>query len=166
MKRRELLGSAAVVGAPTLSGCAGVLPFGRSTTKLARLSVVNWDEDAAQTVDVRVERDGTVVHESTHTVGQMQGNEAQATVVDCTWDDVPGEYVVAARLAGDSDWRTFDLLDATEQSPSCVIAAVQYGQVSGIDEQQPLNIEVRDRCDEVGENYEGGCPAYLSNGSQ
>lgn len=162
MKRRRFLGSLSALTVTSLSGCfGGALSFG-SETKLARLSVVNWDEDKAHTIDVRVERDGTVVHEATYSVGAMDGNEARAAITDCTWDDVAGEYIVAARLTGGNKWREFNLLDAAEGSPNCVIAAVQYGHLASIDEDNPLNIEVRDRCDEVADQYEGGCPAYSS----
>lgn len=111
------------------------------------------------------EREGKVGHDSTYTVEEMDGNEAQAAVTECTWDDVAGEYVVAARLTRNTEWQRFNLLDAIRGSPNCVIAAVQYGHLSGIDEDDPLNIEVRDRCDEVGEAYVGGCPAYIPNRS-
>lgn len=163
MNRRDVLASVGVMGTVGVAGCLDAVPFLGSETKLGRLAVVNWDEDDTHTIDVRVERGGTVVHESTHTVGKMEGNTAQSAVPECTWDDVAGEYVVAARVAGTGNWRRFDLLEAAQQSPDCLIAAVQYGRLSGIDEARPLNIEVRDRCDEIGENYEGGCPAYLPN---
>lgn len=166
MKRREVLASLSATGAVTMAGCVDAVPFLGAGTKLGRLSVVNWDEDEDHTVDVRVKRDGEIVHTSTYTVGEMEGNTAQAAIADCTWDDAKGEYIVAARIAGNSDWRTFDLGETAEQSPDCVIAAVQYGRLAGIDEENPLNIEVRARCDEIGENYEGGCSAYTSGDSQ
>lgn len=166
MNRRDVLASLGATGAVGTAGCLNGVPFLGSGTKLARLAVVNWDEDESHAIDVRVERDGDVDHESTYTVGEMRGNEAQAAVADCTWDDVAGDYVVAGRVTGNGDWRTFDLLEAASGSPDCVIAALQYGSTAGIDGTRPLNVEVRDRCDEVGVNYDGGCPAYTSNGSQ
>lgn len=123
--------------------------------------MVNWDKDEDHTVDVRVERDGSAIHESIHTVRKMERNQAQAAIIDCTWDDVAGEYLVFARTDGNNDWRKFNLLEAADQSPDCVVTAVQYGKLGGIAEERPLNVEVRNRCDEIGENYEEGCPAHL-----
>lgn len=97
------LGSLGAVGASGLAGCLDAVPFIGSETKLARLAVVNWD-DQSHTVDVRVERDGSVVHDSTYTVGGMEGNEAQAGIAECTWDDTSGEYVVPTRLADGGVW--------------------------------------------------------------
>lgn len=166
MDRRSLLRLLSGIGTLSLAGCLDALPSLGAETKLARLSVVNWDEDEAHTIDVRVERGGTVVHESTYRVEEMDGNEAQAAIAECTWNDVAGEYVIAARLDGNNEWQRFELLDAADGSPNCVIAAVQYGHLSGIDEDDPLNVEVRNRCDEVQQEYEGGCPAYTSNSSR
>lgn len=165
MNRRALLSSVGAVSASGLAGCLDAVPFLGSGIKLARLSVANWDEDVDHTIDVRLERDGTVVHESTYTVEKMEGNEAQSAIAECTWDDVAGEYVLAARVAGGDDWRRFDLQESTDGSPDCVIARLQYGSPGSVYEDRPLNIEVRNRCDEVDENYEGGCPAYTSHGS-
>lgn len=163
MNRRDVLASVGAVGTAGTVGCLAAVPFLGAETKLGRLSVVNWDGDEPHTIDVRVKRDGAVVHESTHTVGEMRGNTARSAIPECTWDDVAGEYVVAARVAGTDDWREFNLLEAAQQSPDCLIAAVQYGRPSGVGERRPLNVDVRGRCDEVGENYKGGCPGYLSD---
>lgn len=160
MKRRTLLGSVGAVGASSVAGCLDELPFGESETKLARLSVANFDTDDARTIDVRVERDDSVVHESTYTIETAGANSARTAIADCTWDDVAGEYVVAARLAGATEWQTFDLLEEADGSPDCVIARLQYGDFPTGPDDGPLNIEVRARCDEVGENYASGCPAY------
>lgn len=163
MNRRDVLSLLGVMGTVGSGGCLDAVPFLGSGMKLGRLSVVNWDDDEEHTIDLRVERDGTVVHEATYTVGKMKGNVAQSAIADCTWDDIAGEYAIDARVAGSEDWRTFDLLEESDQSPDCVIARVQYGSLSGIDGERPLNIEVRARCDEISENYEGGCPAYTNS---
>ena len=164
--RRTLLASLGATGTAGLAGCLDAVPGLGPTTKLGRLAVVNWDEDDPHTVDVRVERDDDVVHESTSTVGAMQATEAQAEVVECTWDDVARTYVVAARLAGQSAWRRFDLLAAADGTPDCVIARVQYGSPPGVDDpDRPLRVAVRDRCDEIAEHYVGGCTADRASAS-
>ena len=166
VNRRTLLASLGATGTAGLAGCLDAVPGLGATTKLGRLAVVNWDEDDPHAIDVRVERDDEVVHESTHTVAAMQATEAQSAVVECTWDDDAGTYVVAARLAGQSAWRRFDLLAAADGTPDCVIASVQYGSPPGVDDpDRPLRVAVRDRCDEIGEHYVGGCPADTSSAS-
>ncbi|WP_458190864.1 hypothetical protein [Haladaptatus sp. NG-WS-4] len=64
MNRHSFLGFFGVMGLSSLAGCLDAIPLLGSKTKLARLSVRNWDKDEAHTIDVRVERDWTVVHES------------------------------------------------------------------------------------------------------
>lgn len=163
MKRRTLLGSFSAVGAVSITGCLDSVPLGESTTKLARLSVANFDTDTTHTIDVRIERDDSVVHESTHIIDKAEQNTAQSEVADCTWEDVAGRYTVAARVSGASEWDSFDLLDEISDSPDCVIARVQYGNFPTSPDASSLTIDVRDRCDEVGTNYVGGCPAYTPN---
>ncbi|MFD1514474.1 hypothetical protein [Halomarina rubra] len=160
MERRALLASLGVVGTSMLAGCSVSVPF-LERTKLGWLSVSNWDETASHTFELRVTRDGTLVHESTHVVKQMEGNTIPGAVADCTWDDVAGEYVVAARVDSD-EWREFNLQEATDGSPACVMTTVQYGTYWGIDEADPLNVRVRGGCDQV-DRAVGGCPAYNSN---
>ena len=145
-----------------LAGCSMSVMF-HERTKLGLLSVSNWDRTAGHAFELRVSCDGTRVHESTHTVEKF--NEAShmvpGAVVDCTWEDVAGEYVVAARIDND-EWQEFNLQDAIEDSPECVLANVEYGTYWTIDETDPLNIRVRPGCDHV-DQADGRCPASISN---
>lgn len=163
MKRRALLGTVSAVGAVGLTGCLDFVPLGESATKLGRLSVANFDTDNMHTIEVRIERDDSIVHESTHTIDKAEENMAESAVVDCTWEDVAGRYTVAARVSGATEWVSFDLLDEVGDSPDCVIARVQYGEFPTSPDASSLTIAVRERCDEIGTNYVGGCPAYTSN---
>jgi hypothetical protein len=163
MKRRALLGTVSAVGTVSITGCLDPVSVGESATKLARLSVANFDTDSMHTIDVRIERDDSVVHESTHTIDRAEESTAQSAVVDCTWDDVAGRYIVAARVSGATEWESFDLLNEAADSPDCVIARIQYGEFPTSPDASSLTIDVRERCDEVGTNYVGGCPAYISN---
>lgn len=166
MKRRNLLGTLGAAGVSSSAGCLDSLPIGKSQTKLARLSVANFDTDDTVKIDIRVNRDGSVVHESTYTIDEAGANTAQTAIVNCTWDDNAGEYIVSARLAGTDTWQTFELLDETDGSPACVIARVQHGNFPTGPDQNSLSIDVMARCDEIGENYVGGCPGYTSTGSK
>ena len=122
-----------------------------TTTKLAWLAVSNYDETSGHRFDVRVERDGEVVHESTHTVGKKPEDRIPGAVADCTWNDVAGRYVVFARM-DDGDWTERSLTEEFDRVPECVTAEVRYWSGS-------LAVWVQDWCDQV-DGYVGGCPAY------
>ncbi|WP_147437742.1 MULTISPECIES: hypothetical protein [unclassified Halorubrum] len=134
MKRRALLASLSVVGTSTLSGCSGSVPTFEQTT-LGFLAVRNYDETAAHTFDIRVLRDGTLVHESTHslkTAEKVDGGTIPTAIVDCTWDDVAGKYVVTVRVDGNA-WKSFNLQKIERDTPSCVVANVEYGRFGTAD---------------------------------
>ena len=160
MNRRALLSSLGAVGISALAGCSVSMPF-LEQTKLGLLAVHNWDKNTSHTFELRVKRDGSLVHESTHEVEKMEGNFASGAAADCTWDDVSGEYVVAVRVDS-NEWREFNLQEATDNSPECITMYVQYGSYWGVDENDPLNIKVEDWCDSL-DRGSSGCPAYKSN---
>lgn len=125
MKRRTLLASFGTVGATTLAGCLDSLGFGESTTTLRQLTASNFDTSSEHTYDVRLERDGTVVHESTLTVEAAEESITPSQSVDCNWDAVPGSYTVSARV-DDGEWQSFDVLEHYDTAPECVMASVTY----------------------------------------
>lgn len=166
MNRRVVLGTLGAAGVSSLAGCLDALPFGTSQTKLARLAVANFDTDDTVTIDIRVTRDGSVVHESTYTIDKARPSSAKTAIADCTWDDNAGEYIVRARLAGTDTSQTFNLLDEVDGSPGCVIARVQYGDFPISPNKKSLFIDVKARCDELGTNFIGGCPEYTSDSTE
>ncbi|KTG11096.1 hypothetical protein AUR64_05130 [Haloprofundus marisrubri] len=157
MNRRALLSSVGFLGASSLAGCLDRFPLSRSTT-LGRLTVSNHDGDAGHSFGLRVVRDGEVVHESSHAVDRMEGDQIPGSVADCTWNPVAGRYVVSARV-DEGDWNEFDLLKQVEKSPDCVVASVHYEPGPNTD--QPVYVLVRADCD----RYAGAVGYCRTNGS-
>ncbi|WP_439025518.1 hypothetical protein [Haloarchaeobius sp. DT45] len=147
MKRRTYLSSCCATGAIGLTGCLdGYLPSGDGTTRLGRLGVSNEDEERGHEFRLRVERDGDVVHESSHELEKdpESQHEGSGAAVDCTWGGRDGRYVVFARI-DDSEWVEKELTEDYEQVPDCVIAVAIAGR------QHPA-IEVYDWCGEYDED--------------
>lgn len=164
MNRRSVLAGVTGLGVASLSGC---LQLGDSepspATTIGWMSVSNHDPDSSQEIDLRIERDGNVVHRSSHTIPAKDGRSVAGAVPDCTWEPKPGEYVVSARPDG-GEWtkRNVTQTDAGT-ARDCVTVLVDYGSSAGeqswVDPDDPLSIAVVDWCDRIGE-LDGGCPAY------
>jgi hypothetical protein len=135
MKRRTYLSSLGVAGTIGLAGCVvGYAPSGQEKTRLARLGVVNEDEERSHRFRLRVERDGEVVHESSHTLEKVPESpyEGSGAVVDCTWDGSAGRYVVFAQI-DESEWVEKNLTEDYEQYetiPDCVVAVAIAGRLN------------------------------------
>jgi hypothetical protein len=159
VERRSCLASLAVLTASGLGGCLGDVDVlaAEPTTRLAWLAVSNEDPEREHRFDLRVERDGDVVHESSHVVERKPEDRIPGSVADCTWDDVAGRYVVSARLDG-GEWVGRELTEGFDPVPDCVIADVVAGR--------PISpaVGVQAWCDQV-DGYIGGCPAYNSPAS-
>ena len=65
MDRRDVLRAAGLTGLLGLSGCTGAVPLVGETT-LGMFAVYNYHQESDHRFDVRIERDGAVVHESSH----------------------------------------------------------------------------------------------------
>lgn len=68
MNRRALLGTVASVGTFATSGCLNQLLPADTSTKLELVAIENYDTENGHEFDVRVERDGDIVHRSSHSV--------------------------------------------------------------------------------------------------
>lgn len=164
MNRRSVLAAAGALGAASLSGCLGFLRDDPApSTTVGWLAVSNHDPDSSHEVDVRLERDGEVVHTSSHTIPEKQGRSVAGAVPDCTWETEPGEYVVFAR-PDDGEWVERNVTDTPEgEARDCVTVQIDYGSSAGeqswVDADDPLYIAVTDRCDEIGD-FHGGCSEY------
>ena len=144
MYRRALLASIGTLGTASLAGCVDSGLLSDSSTTLRRLSVNNWDKTSGHSYSLRVERDGTVVHESTHDVGPSEDGILSGQTVQCTWEAVPGRYAVSVRIDG-AEWHSFDVLDNIEATPDCVTASVEHQSTS--DGTDSPWLRVRDDCD-------------------
>jgi len=98
--RRAILASLPSVG---VGGCTSVLG-GDESSQLGQIQILNRHSEA-HTIDVEVEWDDGIVHESTH---QMQANEDEGlpyVEIDQTWPDSPGQFTVSGRMQG-GEWKT------------------------------------------------------------
>jgi hypothetical protein len=105
VSRRRLLAGVSVLGMGALAGCSSAA--GSSTSRLAYVRVANWHADA-HTVHVIVERDGDIVHWSSHDLAARDG-EITTQPLDRTWADEQAEFVVRVRIDDRNTWKVFDL---------------------------------------------------------
>ena len=152
MDRRDVLRAAGLTGLLGLSGCTGAVPIVGETT-LGMFAVYNYHQESDHRFDVRIERDGAVVHESSHRLRAFDPTAESASppnaVVSCTWNDTAGEYTVFVR-SDSREWRQFDVIDGVAQTvrpPECVIAYARYGDDVGPSEDPPKFTFVLDETD-------------------
>lgn len=105
VSRRRLLGGLGAAGVAALAGCSTA--SGSSTSRLAYVRVANWHE-SAHTVHVLVERDGDLVHWSSHDLAARDG-DITTQPIDQTWADEQAEFVVRVRVDDQRQWKVFDL---------------------------------------------------------
>lgn len=164
MDRRSVLGAIGTLGVTSLSGCLGFFENDSPpTTTVGWISLSNHDPDSSHEITLRLERDGEVVHTSSHTIPEKEGRSVAGAVPDCTWETKPGEYVVSTRADG-GEWVQRNVTTTPEEkSRDCVTVEIDYGSSAGeqsyIDSDDPLYIIVTDWCDKIGE-FVGGCPKY------
>lgn len=153
MRRRTLLQSAVPTLALPLTGCSSESDESDESRRLGWLAILNFDTEP-HIFDLRVERGGTTVHESSHTVEGKADNSVSGAVADCTWGETKGDYTVAVRLDGD-EWSEQSLADDVERAemdPDCAIAEVRYARY----ESEKFNFLLRADCSQV-PDYDGGC---------
>lgn len=105
-RRRYLAGVTTLAGTITTAGC---IDLSNHEIYLGGLRVENGG-DAARTVEIRILRDGEIVHETTVAISGMtvtddEQNVLSTVFVECEWPtDEQGDFEVAARLAENNSW--------------------------------------------------------------
>jgi hypothetical protein len=118
VSRRQLVGGLTAAGVGLLAGCLGGDGeggnqleggdgSGGSGSRLAYVRVANWD-GLSHTFHVLVERDGDIVHWSSHEL-DGKGSEIPTETVDTSWADDPGSFVISVRVDDSDEWKTFDV---------------------------------------------------------
>jgi hypothetical protein len=104
----------AAVGLGLLAGCLGgdeetnqLEGRGGDGSRLAHVRVANWDS-VSHTFHVLVERDGDIVHRSSHEVSGSD-TEIPTESVDTSWADAAGDFVISVRVDDGEEWKTFDV---------------------------------------------------------
>lgn len=139
------------------SGCVDLIS-GESNTppRLGWVAVKNYHSDP-QRIEIQIEREDTVVHESSHEIDGKPAGSIPGDVVECTWGDDPGPYVLRGRVAG-GEWveraitRVIDESASMDGTTECVIAEGAYGRYDS----PRFGWLIQDWCAEV-PTYEGGC---------
>jgi hypothetical protein len=151
VKRRALLAAIGAVTTTATAGCLGSIADSLDrTVQLGWFGAHNFDTDPHE-FDLRVERDGEVVHESGHEVAGFEDPVAHGAVADCTWGDEPGGYTVSARVDG-GEWVSREISELDERYENdvdCAIAEAQYRNES-------VAVYFQVGCDRV-DHYDGGC---------
>jgi len=119
--RRAVLAGVGAAATGGLAGCAGSGAAGDSagptedgTARLAYVRLVNR-HSTDHVVHVLVQRGGEPVHWSSHDLdasGSASAGE-DATTVERTWADDPGDFSVFVRLDDAAEWTEFDVGDGS-----------------------------------------------------
>lgn len=97
-----------------------------------------------------MERDGALVHESSHSIQGRDDYINHGDVLDCTWGNTAGKYSIRVRIDG-NNWIEQSVDDAIDGTVECVTIRITYGDIGG-----GLDIFVRENCEAVSE-YPDGC---------
>ena len=124
MNRRALLASLATGGTVSTAGCLGGLTGTRNESfQLGYVAVHNSTETAHRVV-IRVTRDGTNVHRSTHEVAGQDGPVVDSAIPECDWGSTPGRYEVAVRI-DERDWVTESFQGYDTAGGDCSVAIAE-----------------------------------------
>jgi hypothetical protein len=139
--RRALLASVATAGVTSTTGCLDGLTGAQKTAfQLGYVQIFNLTGTGHQ-FTIRVSRDGTEVHRSTHEVPGQDGSVAESATPECNWGRTAGMYDVAVRVDG-GDWDTVSSEDY-DANEDCALALVE-GMYRGADR---LELGYRRACD-------------------
>lgn len=92
MNRRAILTSATVLSSGLLAGCQSRLGFTEQGMRLGGVTLLNSDSSPKE-FDIRIRRDGEVLHASTVTVAGEGYSD-----LGCEWKDTTGDFELAARV--------------------------------------------------------------------
>lgn len=149
MKRRALL---AALSATTSLGGGCLSPVREWTdpsAQLGRFGASNADTTSSHRFELAVERDGDVVHRSSHELEpavETEPNRIRVTqaVAECEWGSTSGDYTVRARVDG-RDWVQKSVTEyATSKDVDCVMAWAEYHSSFLLDLRWPCEREYYD----------------------
>ena len=149
-----------------LAGCLDSVPTVGETT-LGWFAVYNLHQGSSHSFSVRIERDGTTVHRSSHQLAAhnpaSDSPNPPRAIVDCTWENVPGDYIVSVSRDG-GDWHQYSIVDTALRPPDCVIVYAKYGDLNDTGQVKPTLSFVLDEtnCAEV-RTLPGGCSDAAPN---
>ncbi|MFC7131895.1 hypothetical protein ACFQJ3_01930 [Salinibaculum sp. GCM10025337] len=148
MRRRSVIAILGMLTAGTSSGCiSSIRDAVNPTAQLGWFGVHNADTESSHRFVLEVERDGEVVHSSSHTVDAAReyeggGQHNDGAVAECEWGSTPGDYTVRVRV-DDGEWVEASVTEfATSRDVDCVVADAEY--------RSTLTIYLKEGCDRDG----------------
>ena len=148
MRRRDFVKTLSILIAVGSGGCLShIQETVNPTTQLGWFGVHNADRDSSHRFDLEVERDGNIVHSSSHTVEAAReyergGQHNDGAVAECDWGSTSGDYTVRVRV-DDSEWVEESVTDfATSRDVECVVADAEF--------RSTLTIHLKEGCNQEG----------------
>ena len=145
MRRRGFVTIFGMLSAVVSVGClSSVREVVNPTAQLGWFGVHNADTDSSHRFDLEVERDGDLVHSSSHTVEAAReyeggGQHNDGAVAECEWGNTPGDYTVRVRVDG-NEWVEESVTEfATSRDVECVVADAEF--------RSTLTIHLKEGCD-------------------
>ena len=153
MRRRSIIATLGILTASGTSGClSSIQEAVNPAVQLGWFGIHNADTESSHRFDLEVERDGQIVHSSSHTVDAAQeydggGQYNDGAVAECEWGSTPGEYTVRVRR-DDNEWVEESVTEfAASRDVDCVIADAEY--------RSTLSIYLKEGCDQT--DYDQMC---------
>lgn len=158
MRRRALLSTFGTSAVLSTAGCLDAVGAAfDEPMHLARFTAFNDDVDR-HTFDLRVDRNGEVVHQSSHRIQGKDDDRIYAESADCGWGTAKGNYEVFARV-DDGEWTGKILTEVTDDwrnTVECATAEAWFGD--------QLAILLDDDCDKLAQgHWDGACPLEYSD---
>lgn len=157
MRRRALLSAAVGVTVGSAGCLASIHDSSHQKAQLGWFGVHNIDPESSHTFTLIVERDGNVVHESSHEVDAAEyhdpGVSRTGAVAECTWGETSGEYSVRVRMNGEKEVERSVSSFAAERDANCVVASAKYENydaTSGFLDGKRLSLSLLEACDNDG----------------
>lgn len=145
MQRRSVVTTLGILTAGGSGGCLSrVREAVNPTVQLGWFGVHNADTESSHRFGLEVERDGEIVHSSSHTVEAAReyeggGQHNDGAVAECEWGSTPGDYTVRVRVDG-NEWVEESVTEfATSRDADCVVADAEF--------RSTLTINLKDECD-------------------
>lgn len=124
MTRRFTWSCIAVAGLLVLAGYAGVIGGTGEDLRLGGVEIRNHDAEPHE-VEVIVEKDGEVVHETTrHVAGRQDESVDSVIVAPGRFADESGEYAISVHLENSSSKERFSLSDTADDGCFVVQARI------------------------------------------
>ena len=157
MRRRALLSAAVGVTVGSTGCLASIRSSNRQMVQLGWFGVHNADPESSHTFTLIVERDGKVVHESSHEVDAAEDHDpsvaSDGAVAECTWGDTAGDYSVRVRRDGEEETEKSISAFAAERGANCAVADAEYENYDATSEflnGKRLSISLLEACDNDG----------------